>query len=224
MLHQIRVWFWGTDVFFSALTLQFIETVALFTQRLQIISAGWTSRHLCLFTQNQAAPALKAYLCVIHTAHWHCGSKRGVTVHVMMMTFVSRCFPDVYLFILTCTLICSHRCGSTLLVWYYLRRCIRGAAKFPLSPLLGLSHRGGCWKLVQDPCTQRAVWSRLLFLFPTLQHIKHKSWQSMIQLILQSEMGSKKYLYFLRLIFSMRPSAWIFLFFHFGAVSLWMIY
>ena len=57
----------------------------------------------------------------------------------------------------------SHRDGSPIMwPWYYLQRRISTGAKFPTSPHLKLSHRGGCGELAQDPRMQMAVWKRLL--------------------------------------------------------------
>ena len=58
---------------------------------------------------------------------------------------------------------CSHWDGSPIMrPWYYLQRRISAGAKFPSSPHLKLSHRGGCGELAQDPCMQTAAWKRLL--------------------------------------------------------------
>ena len=46
--------------------------------------------------------------------------------------------------------------------WYYLQRRISGGVKFPPSPHLNLSHRGGCGALVQNPHMQTAAWMSLL--------------------------------------------------------------
>ena len=57
----------------------------------------------------------------------------------------------------------SHWDGSPIMrPWYYLQRRINSGAKFPASPHLKLSHRGGCGELPQDPRVQIAVWKELL--------------------------------------------------------------
>ena len=61
--------------------------------------------------------------------------------------------------------------------WYYLQRRISAGAKFPPSPDLKLSHRGGCGELVQNPRMQMAVWKRLL---PTLKEYYPK-WKKIWQ-------------------------------------------
>ena len=57
----------------------------------------------------------------------------------------------------------SHWDGSPIMQpWYYLQRWISAGAKFHPSLHLKLSYRGGCGELAQDPCTQAALWKRLL--------------------------------------------------------------
>ena len=55
----------------------------------------------------------------------------------------------------------SHWDGSPIMRPWYLQRRISAGIKFPPSPHLKLSHRGGCGELAQDPRMQTAVWKRL---------------------------------------------------------------
>ena len=57
----------------------------------------------------------------------------------------------------------SHWDGSPIMQpWYYLQKRISDGAKYPPSPHLKLSHKGGCGELVQDPRIQTAVWMELM--------------------------------------------------------------
>ena len=55
-------------------------------------SKGSPFLHLCLFTVNQAALAYCHTSVSIHTAHKHCGSKRGVKAHVAEQWSVEKWF------------------------------------------------------------------------------------------------------------------------------------
>ena len=65
--------------------------------------------------------------------------------------------------------------GTDYQPWYYLQRQISAGAKFPPSPHLKLSHRGGCRELVQDPCMQTAVSKRLVVHRPLRDSITSQS-------------------------------------------------
>ena len=91
---------------FECLTLSTISTqsrvsVAHFTHTPHYLHRGGSPiLRICLYTQNQAALAIRCTSVSFHTAHWSCRSKRGIVVQIMMLWSVCvflkvfpRCLP-----------------------------------------------------------------------------------------------------------------------------------